>query len=145
MTPAAPLPCPIELPPGVRPVAAIHGDPDRIPLEREIIRLPVPRRMAAQSPLWARELIIDWCSNFRRGRVQLAYSVDAAGQMVRCWYLLQRDYGDPNYGTTRGPLCPIQAAWLESIAPGRLSVPAWAYLIPGGLSIPVETKIKSRS
>lgn len=38
MIPAAPFPCPIDLPPGVRPVAAIAGDPARITLERQIIR-----------------------------------------------------------------------------------------------------------
>jgi hypothetical protein len=144
MTPFTPLPCRIALPPGVRPVLHYEPAPDRLAQEREVIRLPVPPGMNDLPPLWGRELVFIYPRHKRRplvadlyrGRVPLAYSIDASGDIVRGWYLLRRDYGDPAYGKTRGPLCPTQAAWLESISPAQLSVPAWAYLMPGGLPHP---------
>jgi hypothetical protein len=85
---------------------------------------------------WAREVFVRRKSDTSRyGRELIAYSVNSAGRIIRAWYLTEVDqieFDQILKSKCNKPVdnCPIQAAWLATIAPGVESEPAWAYLRP---------------
>ena len=84
---------------------------------------------------WGRESFFTSRSGSGLGkRVLLRYSVNAAGRIVRGWYLTLADCRR-NSPYRFEAACPIEAAWLETICVAKPSEPAWLYLRPASHSL----------
>jgi len=112
-------------------------DLDRLKTEVALIWTPNCRKDPNYP--WGRESFFrsrsggTWCS----GRRLLRYSVNSAGRIVRGWYLTRADCErESPYRFEAG--CPLEAAWLESIAVGKPSEPAWLYLKPKLYQIEID-------
>lgn len=114
----------MDLPSHITPVTSHNfRDRDRMERECEIIRLP-----AASDHLWGRERFFARKSRAQAyGRLLLAYSLDAAGRIIRAWYLNALDQ-DPNSVYRLRNDCPSEAAWLQTLAVGCDSEPAIIHL-----------------
>lgn len=80
------------------------------------------------SPIWGRER---FCHRRRPAAGMVAYSTDARGRIIRGWFATPTDhaaYAAGGYGMP-GPLtCPIEAVWLELLAPGLPGFPGHLFI-----------------
>jgi hypothetical protein len=122
----------MKLPEGIKPVTRdlIHNQM-RLASEVRIIRASE----CGQFP-WARERWFHRKSEAQEsGRLLLAHSVNAAGRIIRGWYINEFDQRkDSDYKISGG--CPLEAAWLATITPCQPSEPAWLYLRPPSAQAP---------
>jgi hypothetical protein len=123
----------VALPIGVDPVTKGSAlDLERLKKEVTIV---YPIDPALRKYPWAREAFFRSKSKgIYRNRLLVAYSVDAARRIVRGWYLTEFDRSPHSW--YRGQTdCPIEAAWLATIAIKKPSEPAWLYMRP---NIPID-------
>ena len=114
-----------RLPPGVSPLYMHPCDIERLVTEKTIYQVLEPDRYP-----WARESFFKKKrQGAMRGRLLIAYSVDSRNRIVRGWYLTEFDQS-PCSAYEDQKNCPIEAAWLATIEPGKPSEPAWLYLRP---------------
>jgi hypothetical protein len=127
---------PADLPRGIDPVTkGTRQDLDRLKKEVAIIYPAAPE---SRKYPWGREAFFrSKTGGMYPKRLLVAYSIDAARRIVRGWYLSEFDQHPQGwYRDTMG--CPCEAAWLDTIAVGKSSEPAWLYLKPKPYQIEIE-------
>jgi hypothetical protein len=127
---------PADLPCGIDPVTrGTRQDLDRLKKEVAIICPVAPE---SRKYPWGREAFFrSKTGGMYPKRLLVAYSIDAARRIVRGWYLSEFDQHSQGwYLDTMG--CPCEAAWLDTIAVGKSSEPAWLYLKPKPYQIEID-------
>ena len=127
---------PADLPRGIHPVTrGTRKDFDRLNKEVAIV-YPIAPELRKYP--WGREAFFrSRTGGMHPKRLLVAYSVDAARRIVRGWYLTEFDQHPRGwYQDTMG--CPCEAAWLDTIAVGKASEPAWLYLKPKPYQIEID-------
>lgn len=96
--------------------------------EVEVIHNPIEtRRWPAGRPTWGRER---FCSRPTRAGL-VAYSIDSGGQIIRGWVTSPCDqaaYLAGGYGMPGPMTCPIEAVWLDLLAPGLPGFPGHLFI-----------------
>lgn len=116
----------VVLPRGIFPVT--RGTSQDLARLKEEVSIVYPVDPSARIYAWGREAFFRSKSGGMFPKRQLvAYSVNSARRIVRGWYLTEHDQS-PCGWYRKVDSCPIEAAWLDTIAVGKPSEPAWLYL-----------------